>query len=76
VVQPWWFGERVFKATGFELVGLPPLKATDRLTPPKPGTPEHREWSVIHRASPGPNRAKIRSRFFPGMAAAMADQWG
>jgi hypothetical protein len=25
---------------------------------------------------PGPDRAKERSRFFPGIAAAMADQWG
>lgn len=30
----------------------------------------------IHKASPGPNRAAERSRFFPGIAAAMAEQWG
>jgi hypothetical protein len=76
IVQPWWFGDPVFKATGFELIGLPKLKATNRLTPPQPGTDEHKAWSIIHRASPGPNRAKIRSKFFPGLAAAMAEQWG
>ncbi len=38
VVQPWWFGDEEFKATGFELIGLPPLVPTNRLTPPKPGT--------------------------------------
>lgn len=30
----------------------------------------------IHKASPGPDRAERRSRFFPGLASAMADQWG
>lgn len=29
----------------------------------------------IHKASPGPDRAERRSRFFPGLAAAMAAQW-
>lgn len=76
IVQPWWFGDPYFKATGFELIGLPPLVATNRLTPPKSGTDEHKAWSAVHRASPGPDRWKERSRSFPGMAAAMADQWG
>lgn len=75
-VQPWWFGEPAFKATGLYLRGLPNLEPTNKLTPPKPGTPEHREWSFIHLATPGPDRWKIRSRFFAGMADAMADQWG
>ena len=30
----------------------------------------------VHRMPPGPDRARERSRFFPGIAAAMADQWG
>jgi len=76
VVQPWMFGERAFKATGFELINLPRLVETDRLTPPKPGTEEHKVWSKIHRASPGPDRWKARSRTFPGIADAMASQWG
>lgn len=76
IVQPWHFGDPAFKATGFELIGLPPLKETNRLTPPKKGTDEHKKWSFIHRASPGPNRWKLRSTTFPGIAAAMADQWG
>jgi len=29
----------------------------------------------IHKASPGPDRKVRRSRFFPGLAAAMAMQW-
>ncbi|ALA16114.1 MULTISPECIES: hypothetical protein [Chelatococcus] len=75
-VQPWWFGDPFFKATSFYLKGLPPLVPTKRLIPPKPGTPEHRAWSRVHRAPPGPDRWKERSRTFPGIAEAMADQWG
>ena len=40
IIQPWWFGEESFKATGFELIGLPELKPTNILTPPKKGTLE------------------------------------
>ena len=76
VIQPWHFGDPAFKATGLELIGLPKLVATNRLTPPATGTPEHRKWSVIHMASPGPNRKRDRSVTFPGIAEAMADQWG
>lgn len=75
-VQPWWFGERAFKATGLYLRGLPALVPTDKLTPPKPGTAEHKEWSAIHRAPPSADRWKIRSKTFDGIAQAMADQWG
>lgn len=75
-VQPWWFGDEAFKATGLYLRGLPPLRATNRLTPPPKNTEAHKRWSAIHRASPGPDRWKTRSKTFPGIAAAMADQWG
>jgi hypothetical protein len=76
IVQPWWFGEPFFKATGLYLHGLPPLTPTDRLTPPAKGTPDHKAWSAVHRAPPGPNRWQIRSRTFEGIADAMAAQWG
>jgi hypothetical protein len=75
IVQPWWFGDPYFKATGFYLRGLPPLVPTDRLTPPRPGTDAHKAWSAVHRASPGPDRWKDRSRTFPGLARAAAAQW-
>lgn len=75
-VQPWWFGDPFFKSTGLELIGLPPLRPTNRLTPPKAGTPEHKAWSAIHREPPGPERARKRSQTFPGVALAMAMQWG
>lgn len=75
VVQPWWFGDPAFKATGLYLRGLPQLASTTKLAPPKPGTPEHKAWSAIHRASPSPDRWRERSRTFVGLAAAMASQW-
>lgn len=75
IVQPWWFGDPAFKATGLYLRGLPPLTATDRLTPPSPNTAAHKTWSAVHRAPRGPDRWKFRSRTFAGIAAACADQW-
>ncbi|WP_136685655.1 hypothetical protein [Falsirhodobacter xinxiangensis] len=77
IVQPWWFGEPFFKATGFYLRGLAPLIATDRLSPPrKTDDPQrHAAWSKVHRASPGPDRWKLRSATFPGVAAACAARW-
>lgn len=74
-VQPWQFGtdpagpNNVKKRTCFWLRDLPCLTATGTLD----GTTARPE---IHHASPGPERARLRSRFFPGLAAAMADQWG
>jgi hypothetical protein len=76
IVQPWWFGDPAFKATGFYLRGLPPLTPTLRLTPPKSGTDDHKAWSAVHRAPPGPDRWKFRSRTFQGIADAAAKQWG
>lgn len=75
-VQPWHFGEPAFKATSFYLAGLPPLKPTNRLTPPKAGTADHKAWSAVHRASPGADRWKIRSQTFRGIADAIGAQWG
>jgi len=74
-VQPWQFADseesadNEKKRTGFWCRNLPPLKPTGSLD----GTSAR---NSVHYASPGANRATERSRFFPGMAAAMADQWG
>lgn len=75
-VQPWWFGDETFKATTFRLKNLPLLVPTDKLTPPKAGTDEHKAWSWVHRCSPGPERERIRSQTQPGIARALAQQWG
>ncbi len=66
-VQPWWFGHGETKTTGFWLVNLPPLVPT--------WVVEGRE-ARVHRESPGPDRWKRRSRTLPGIAGAMAAQWG
>lgn len=76
VVQPHWFGEPMFKATGYELIGLPELRRTHFMNEPKPGSEEHKKWSWVHRCPPGPDRRKIRSTTPAGIANAMADQWG
>ena len=76
MVQPFWFGEPQYKATGLYLRGLAPLAPTQRLSEPERGSDAWRAWNRVHRLPPGPDRGKERSRFFPGIAAAMADQWG
>jgi hypothetical protein len=73
-VQPWWFGDPYFKSTGFELINLPPLVPTNKLAAGA-GSDQHKAWSMIHRAAPGPDRARLRSETFPGLATAIADQW-
>lgn len=74
-IQPWQFGydengpDNERKRTCFWLRNLPPLQPT--------GTLDGRSArNSVHHASPGADRAAERSRFFPGVAAAMADQWG
>ncbi|MBF2715707.1 hypothetical protein IEI95_015925 [Agrobacterium vitis] len=76
IVQPFWFGHPEYKGTGWYLRNLPSLQDTDRLHEPAKGSPEWKAWNRVWRMSPGPDRGKERSRFFLGMAAAMADQWG
>lgn len=76
MVQPHWFGEPAYKATGWYLRGLPPLAPTGRLDEPLRGSDEWRRWNAVHRMPPGPDRARLRSRSFPGMMAAAARQWG
>ncbi|RWE59807.1 MAG: hypothetical protein E5V22_11110 [Mesorhizobium sp.] len=66
-VQPWQFGHGEVKRTCFWLKNLPPLTPTDVV--------EGREQRIA-RLSPGADRWRERSRFYPGIAAAMADQWG
>ncbi len=66
-VQPWMFGDGETKATQFWLKGLPNLVPTDVVDG---------RHAAVHLASPGPNRWKERSRTYPGIARAIAKQWG
>lgn len=76
MVHPFWFGHPEYKATGWYLRGLPALVETHRLGEPEPGSAEWKAWNRVWRMSPGKDRGKERSRFFPQMADAMAVQWG
>jgi hypothetical protein len=68
-VQPWQFGDNAKKRTCFWTRGLLPLRPTSDLD----GSTAVAE---VHTASPGPDRWKLRSVTYPGIAAAMAHQWG
>jgi len=52
------------------------LEDSNKLIPPKKGTQEYKKWSAVWYESPGPDRWKNRSRTYPGIASAMANQWG
>ena len=67
IIQPWQFGHGETKATCLWLRGLPKLVPTNIV--------EGREQR-LHRLPPSPNRWKLRSKTFQGVADAMADQWG
>jgi hypothetical protein len=76
LVQPFWFGDPAYKSTGWYLKNLPPLVETDRLSEPERGSAEWKAWNRVHRMPPGPERARLRARSWPGMCAAAAEQWG
>lgn len=67
IVQPWQFGHGETKATCFWLKKLPTLQPTDIV--------EGREQR-LHKLPPSPDRWKIRSKTYQGIADAMAKQWG
>lgn len=67
IIQPWQFGHGETKATCLWLKDLPPLVPTDVV--------EGRE-ARIHNLPPTPDRWKIRSETYAGIAEAMAAQWG
>ena len=74
--HPHYFGDPFFKWTGIETIGFPPLVRTHQMVVPVSGSEEHRRWSKIHRMGPSKQRGQERSRFEPGFAKAMANQWG
>lgn len=67
IIQPWQFGHGETKATCLWLKNLPELKHTDIV--------KGREGKVWKMA-PGPERTKLRSKTYEGIAKAMAMQWG
>lgn len=83
-IQPHWFGDKYMKTTCLWLKGLPPLMATKPMlekgepyiarTGKRAGKVNGSLWYQME--APGKDRSKNRSRTFPGVAKAMAQQWG
>jgi len=67
IIQPWQFGHGEVKATCLWLKGLPKLEPTEIVSGRIPRVHHHPQTK---------GRAKSRSRFLPGIAAAMTAQWG
>ena len=80
IVQPYQFGDDASKATGFWLTnGVPPLQPTEHVAPRMvEGRPRwaNQTDSGQNRLSPSASRWLERSATYPGIAAAMGDQWG
>ncbi len=67
IIQPWQFGHGETKATCLWLKGLPKLEPTNIVDG---------RVARVHLEAPSPDRWKNRSRTYPGIAHAMATQWG
>lgn len=67
IIQPWQFGHGETKATCLWLYNLPKLQPTNIV--------EGREGKVW-KMPPSPDRGKLRSKTYEGIASAMAEQWG
>jgi hypothetical protein len=73
-IQPWMFGHMEKKATCLWLRGLPLLVPTTNLKAETDALPK-KQQQRLHHLPPSADRWKERSRTFPGIAEAMAEQW-
>ena len=72
-INPYQFGHAEYKRTCLWLKNLPLLKETDNVleeTKELPNNIANRIWWL------GAGKGKERSKFYTGIANAMADQWG
>ena len=79
VIQPWQFGHPCTKRTQLWLKGLPKLVPTNIVTPERTWCPSgsySKKHSEKHKGMFTTDRAKNRAKTFPGIAQAMAEQWG
>lgn len=78
-IEPYMFGDSEKKKTGLWLRGLPALAPTNVVEPViiecASGAREPR-WHMETMHLPPKERSKARSKTFPGIARAMAEQWG
>lgn len=87
IIQPYQFGHHASKKTCLWLKGLPKLVPTDIVDAGKfittgKDNKKYTEWLAWCKDESGksiawddPRTAKIRSKTFPGIARAMAEQW-
>ena len=80
VIQPYYFGDPFEKKTCLWLKGLPELKATNIVEVPERVVFESGKsmpkWYADLWKLPPKERSEMRSKTFPGVAKAMAEQWG
>lgn len=77
-VHPYFFGDKHSKKTGFWLKGLPKLKPTETVVPEMHTCKNGKKDPLWHFKSLGmtpKERAGVRSKTFPGLAKAIANQW-
>jgi len=74
IIQPHQFGHAVSKATCLWLKNLPPLAPTDIVEPVRKY--DGKRWRTWVDAGAKAHTSKCRSKTFPGIAKAMAEQWG
>lgn len=76
IIQPYEFGHPESKATALWLRGLPLLEATNVLPLPRCGFWDNQTESGNNKLPPSVDRSDLRATTYPGIAAAMAEQWG
>lgn len=74
IIQPYQFGHMEKKATCLWIVGLPKLKETNNVYYEMMKL-DYKDRCKIHYCAPGPDRDKIRSKTYEGIAEAIANQW-
>jgi len=83
IIQPYEFGDSFKKSTCVWLKGLTLLKSTNiveqgefiEFTSKKGVHKKQPKWYADALSLPPKERAKVRSKTFPGIAKAMAEQW-
>lgn len=75
IIQPYQFGHLERKATCLWLIGIPKLSVTSDLKKQMEKLPKNKSQR-LHYLPPNPERKKLRSKTYPGIAKAMAEQWG
>lgn len=75
IIQPWQFGHPESKATCLWLENLPLLVPSKTLKLPPSGVWDNQTPSGQNKLGPSPDRAKLRSKTYSGIARQMARQW-